>query len=77
MEIIVCLKRVPDTFAKIDIKGLGINEEALDWVLNPFDEFAVEEALLLREKFTGRVTVITAGSEGGEEILKKADRHGG
>ncbi|GMR04584.1 MAG: electron transfer flavoprotein subunit beta/FixA family protein [Thermodesulfobacteriota bacterium] len=74
MDIIVCLKRVPDTGVEIEIEegGLETKEAGLPWVLNPYDEYAVEEAVRIKERFAGRVTVITAGSEGGEEVLKKA-----
>lgn len=73
MEIIVCLKRVPDTGEKIEIQkgGLEIKEESLPWILNPYDEFAVEEAIRIKERFGGRVTLLTVGAEGGEEILRR------
>lgn len=72
MDIIVCLKKVPDTTARIEIEkdGLDIKTD-LPWILNPYDEFAVEEAIRIKERFGGKVTLVTAGAEGGEEILKK------
>jgi electron transfer flavoprotein beta subunit len=72
MDIIVCLKRVPDTGARIGIEGIGIREEGLEWVLNPYDEFGVEEALKIKAEHGGKVTVITSGASGGEEVLRKA-----
>lgn len=79
MDIIVCLKRVPDTGARIKIAedNLSIVEEGLSWILNPYDEFAVEEAIRIKERAGGRVTFITAGAEGGEEVLRKAIAMGG
>lgn len=73
MNILVCVKRVPDTGARIEIEeeGPGIKKETVPWVLNPYDEFAVEEAIRVKERFGANVTLITAGAEGGEEILKK------
>ncbi|MBI5468294.1 MAG: electron transfer flavoprotein subunit beta/FixA family protein [Deltaproteobacteria bacterium] len=72
MNIIVCLKRVPDTTARIEIEkdGLDIKTD-LPWILNPYDEFAVEEAIRIKERFGGKVTLVTAGAGGGEEILRK------
>lgn len=72
MDIIVCLKRVPDTTARIEIEkdGLDIKTD-LPWILNPYDELAVEEAIRIKERFGGKVTLVTAGAGGGEEILRK------
>lgn len=65
MNIFVCLKQVPDTETKIRIKadGSGIETSDIKWIMNPYDEFAVEEALRLREKLAdgSTVTVITVG----------------
>jgi len=72
MDIIVCLKRVPDTGARVEIEGTGVREDGLEWVLNPYDEFGVEAALKIKEGNGGKVTVITAGAMGGEEVLRKA-----
>ncbi|MCK5552237.1 MAG: electron transfer flavoprotein subunit beta/FixA family protein [Deltaproteobacteria bacterium] len=73
MNSIVCVKQVPDTESviKIDSEGTGIAEEGMKYVANPYDEFAVEEALGLREKFgEGKVTVITLGPQGAEEAVR-------
>ena len=53
MNIVVCLKQVPDTETKIQLKddGSGIVEEGIKYVVNPYDEYAVEEAIQLKEKF--------------------------
>lgn len=64
MKIFVCLKQVPDTETRIQIKSdrSGIEETGVKWVMNPYDEFAVEEALKLKEaKGTGTVTVVSVG----------------
>lgn len=64
MKIFVCLKQVPDTESRLQIKAdkSGIEEGGVKWVMNPYDEFAVEEALKLKEaKGAGSVTVISVG----------------
>jgi electron transfer flavoprotein beta subunit len=72
MNIIVCVKQVPDTEAVLKVKdGKTINEEGIKWIINPYDEFAVEEALKLKEKITGSaVTVITLGANRAESALR-------
>lgn len=65
MRIFVCIKQVPDTETKIKIKpdGSGIDEAGVKWIINPYDEYAVEEALKLKEANGGTptVTVLTVG----------------
>ncbi len=64
MRIFVCLKQVPDTETRIQIKAdkSGIEETGVKWVMNPYDEFAVEEALKIRDaKGGGQVTAVSVG----------------
>ncbi len=65
MRIFVCIKQVPDTETKIKLKadGSGIDEAGIKWVMNPYDEFAVEEAIRLKEARGGTpiVTAVTVG----------------
>ncbi|MCJ7642976.1 MAG: electron transfer flavoprotein subunit beta, partial [Candidatus Aminicenantes bacterium] len=65
MNIHVFVKRVPDTESKvrIDHGTRSVIEEGLNFVISPFDEFAVEEALRLREANGGTVRVISVGRE--------------
>jgi len=72
MNIIVCLKQVPDTEAVLQVKeGKGINEEGIKWIVNPYDEFAIEEALKLKEKNSGStVTLVTLGPKRAESALR-------
>jgi electron transfer flavoprotein beta subunit len=65
MKIAVCVKFVPDTATKIKISadGKGIDLADATFVVNPYDEFAVEEALKIKEKRGGEVIVIGAGSD--------------
>lgn len=74
MEIIVCVKQVPDTETQIKVKpdGSGIDESGIKWVMNPYDEFGVEEALKLKEKFGGEVTVISMGPARALESIRTA-----
>jgi electron transfer flavoprotein beta subunit len=65
VNIFVCLKQVPDTETKVRIKsdGSGIETDGIKWVMNPYDEFAVEEALKLRDRLAdgSTVTALTLG----------------
>ncbi len=73
MDIIVCLKRVPDTGVQIELDGLKIKQDRLPWVMNPYDEFALEEAIKIKEDQGATVTVLTVdNSDGASEVLKKA-----
>ncbi len=74
MNIAVCVKQVPDTETrpKIDPSGKKMSEEGVKWILNPYDEFAVEEALQLVEKNGGEVTVISLGPAAVEPTIRAA-----
>ncbi|MCF8109349.1 MAG: electron transfer flavoprotein subunit beta/FixA family protein [Desulfohalobiaceae bacterium] len=74
MEILVCIKRVPDTAEnEIEINSAGndIEREDLVYSVNEWDNYAVEEAIQLRDKVGGSVTVITVGDEESEEVLRR------
>ncbi len=72
MNIIVCLKQVPDTETQIKIgsDGVSISGDDIKWVMNPYDEFGVEEALKLKEKFGGEVTVVGLGPKRVTESIR-------
>lgn len=72
MDIVVLIKQVPDTATRIQdrVKGGGIDLEGVTWVTSPYDEYAVEEALRLREKHGGTVTLLTLGPERAHQALK-------
>ena len=74
MNIIVCLKQVPDTESQIKIgsDGKSILTDDIKWVMNPYDEFGVEEALRLKEKFGGAVTVVGLGPKRVTEAIRTA-----
>jgi len=72
MNVIVCVKQVPDTAAKVEMSsdGKSIDTTDLAYVLNPYDEYAVEEGLKLREKSGGEVTLVTMGPKRADEALR-------
>ena len=74
MNIVVCLKQVPDTETQIKIApdGTSIVQDGIKWVMNPYDEFGVEEALKLKEKFGGEVTVVGLGPKRVTESIRTA-----
>ena len=74
MNIIACVKQVPDTEAQIKVKadGSGIEEGQIKWVMNPYDEFGVEEALKLKEKNGGDVTIVCVGPARAMETIRTA-----
>jgi electron transfer flavoprotein beta subunit len=74
MNIIVCIKRVPDTAdadISIDKSGKDIDKSGLAFDLNEWDNYAIEEAILLKEKMGGTVTVFSLGGEDSNESLRK------
>ncbi|WP_188397990.1 electron transfer flavoprotein subunit beta/FixA family protein [Sporomusa sp. GT1] len=72
MEIIVCVKQVPDTTeVKIDPQTNTLIRQGVPSIVNPFDKNALEEALKLKEKHGGRVTVISMGPPQAAEALKE------
>ncbi|RLC44032.1 MAG: electron transfer flavoprotein subunit beta [Candidatus Coatesbacteria bacterium] len=74
MRTIVCVKQVPESGSEITInpEDNTLNREAAEAVINPFDEYAIEEALLLRERYGGDVWVISMGPSQAEKALKEA-----
>lgn len=72
MNIFVIMKRTFDTEEKISIKNGQIHEADAEFIINPYDEYAIEEAIVLKEKHGGEVTVITVGDEDGEAQLRTA-----
>ena len=72
MNIFVLMKRTFDTEEKIVIENGQIEEEEAEFIINPYDEYAIEEAIQLRDKHGGEVTVITIGEEEAEKELRTA-----
>jgi len=73
VNIIVCIKQVPNTTdVKIDPVTNTLIRDGVESVINPFDTYAIEEAVRLKERFSGKVTVITMGPPQAENALKEA-----
>ncbi|MCH5584508.1 electron transfer flavoprotein subunit beta/FixA family protein [Shimazuella sp. AN120528] len=72
MNFLVCLKQTFDTEEKIVLKNGQISEEAVEFIINPYDEYAVEEAIRLKEKHGGEITVLTIGPDRTEQALRSA-----
>ena len=72
MNIYVLVKRTFDTEEKIVVSGGKIQEDGAEFIINPYDEYAIEEAIQKRDAFGGKVTVITIGGEDAEKQLRTA-----
>lgn len=74
MKIAVCVSQVPDTTTKVKIgsDGKTIDPAGVTYIINPYDEFAVEAALQLKEKHGGETIVISVGKDSNKEAIKKS-----
>jgi len=73
MNIVVCLKQVPGTTqVKIDPETNTLIRQGIENIINPFDTYAIEEGIRLRERFGGRVTAISMGPPQAEAALREA-----
>lgn len=74
MKIAVCISQVPDTTTKVKIgaDGKSIDPSGVTYIINPYDEFAVEEALKLKEKNGGETFAVSVGKETVKETIRKA-----
>ena len=80
MKIVVLIKQTPDTEAKVKISadGKSLDQGETKFIINPYDEFAIEEALKLKEKLgTGEVVIASMGPENSKELLIKGLAMGG
>jgi electron transfer flavoprotein beta subunit len=74
MEILVCVKRVPDTAEneiEVNSNGTDIDRDDLVYSVNEWDNYAVEEAIQIRDKVGGTVTVVSVGDEESEEVIRR------
>jgi electron transfer flavoprotein beta subunit len=77
MDIVVCIKQVPDTTdVKIDQKTGTLIREGVPSIVNPDDKHAIEEALRLKEKFGGKVTALSMGPPQAEDALREVSAMG-
>lgn len=74
MKIIIPMKRVPDTATRVGVQDGRIDPGTLKtWVINPYDEYAIEEALQLNEKQgEGTIAIVTIGPSDAQETIRKA-----
>lgn len=74
MKIVVCINHVPDTETKVKIgdDGKSIDRSGVNFMLGPYDEFAIEAGLRLKEKAGGEVIALSLGNEAHKETLRKA-----
>jgi electron transfer flavoprotein beta subunit len=73
MKIFVCVKHVPDTAARIIIRGAASYDTDVKFVMNPHDEYAVEQALALKRAYDGtEITAVSLGGEDAEKTLRSA-----
>ncbi|MCR8984402.1 electron transfer flavoprotein subunit beta/FixA family protein [Brevibacillus laterosporus] len=72
MKILVAMKQTFDTEEKIIIQDGLISDDGVETIINPYDEYAIEEAIKLRDDLGGEVIVITVGKDGAEKELRTA-----
>lgn len=71
MNIVVLIKRVPDTETRIQLKDGKVVTEGISWIISPYDEYGIEEALRIVEKHGGKVTLVCLGPEEAKETIRK------
>jgi electron transfer flavoprotein beta subunit len=74
MDIVVLVKQVPDTESLVQIAGDGVSirKDDIKWVMNPYDELAVEEALRIKEAKGGTVSILSVGAQKAQETVRTA-----
>jgi electron transfer flavoprotein beta subunit len=72
LNIVVCVKQTPDTAATVTVEDGKVSWGDAPLVLNPWDEYAVEEALQIKEEHGGEITALSLGPEDAQEALKQA-----
>lgn len=78
MNIFVCVSLVPDSTTKVKVgsDGKSLDESGVSFIINPYDEFAVEEAVQMQEKGGSTTTAISFGTDKAKEAIKKAFQMG-
>lgn len=72
MNIVVLIKQTFDTEAKIQLTGDGkVNDQGVNLIMNPYDEFAVEEAIRIKEAKGGEVTIVSLGGDKAQEAIRQ------
>lgn len=71
MNSVVCISHVPDTEARIKVAGKGVDETGLKFIVSPYDEYALEEAIRIKDAKGGDVTVLTFGPDRAAQGLRE------
>ena len=74
MHVVVCVKQTPDSAAKVGVENGKVAWGDSSLVVNPWDEYAIEEAIRLKEKHGGKATAISLGPVSAKEALKTTHR---
>ncbi len=79
MKVFVCVSQVPDTETKVKVgqDGKTIDRSEVNLILNPYDEFAIEAALQIKDKTQSEVTYVSVGGDSNKEVIRKALAMGG
>jgi len=79
VKLFVCINQVPDTETKVKVgqDGKTIDRSEINLILNPYDEFAVEAALQIKDKTPSEVTYVSVGGDTNKEVIRKALAMGG
>ncbi len=79
MKLFVCVNQVPDTETRVKVAqdGKTIDRSEINLILNPYDEFAVEAALQIKDKTASEVTFVSVGGDSNKEVIRKALAMGG
>lgn len=74
MNVLVCISRVPDTAARINVASDGktLENNGVKFIVNPYDEFAIEEGIRIKEKSGATVTALTVGTGDNKDVLRTA-----
>ena len=74
MKFVICINHVPDTETKVNVSsdGTTIDTSGVNYILNPYDEFAIEAALRFKEKLGGETIALSLGGDNHKETLRKA-----
>lgn len=71
MNSVVCISHVPDTEARIKVAGKAVDETGLKFIVSPYDEYALEEAIRIKDAKGGDVTVLTFGPDRAAQALRE------
>jgi electron transfer flavoprotein beta subunit len=72
LNSVVCISHVPDTESRIKVSGTRVDETGLKFIVSPYDEYALEEAIRVKEKSGGDVTVVTFGPDRAQQALRES-----